>query len=252
MSFNPVRAKNWNKRNGRTRRPLDPHAGTKHSDIVRRSGMGATIPLENRQQTESGFMASIMETEGFSVRQEMIRAGTSIGYGHHLEANRVIRVLDGMLFVFEVGADGERQTRPLNVGGYFQAPAGKEYGYATSGTADAEILIIETPNYRAGWESLEEGVISTNQPEVFVAPPQDDLTKPERRPREQSRAKEQAMRSARRKVRRQPKRTTSAAPRGPSPSGAKQIGRNASTNTNSSNVDGVNPQPLGAGAYKQD
>jgi hypothetical protein len=157
-----------------------------------------------------------------------------------------------MLFVSQEGPNGERDISPLNVGGYFRAPAGKVYGYATSGTADAEILIVETPNYDVGWESLEAGVVSTNQPQVNIAPPQDDLAKPARRPRGESKAKEQAARTARRRVRRQPKRVTGTpVPRGPSPSGATQVGRNASTNANSASVEGVSPMPMGAGSFKK-
>lgn len=253
MSHNPVRAANWHKRNGRPRRQLNPHAGTKHSDIVRRQGMGATVPLANRQQTNSGFMASVMEADGFSIRQELVRAGTSIGYGCNPNADRVFRVLDGMLFVFEQNAKtGERTQRALNKGAYFCAPRGVPHGYATSGTADCELLIIETPGYYKGWETVEEGVVSTNQPQVAIAPNAPDLMRPARRPRGESKAKEQAVRSQRRKVRRQPVRVRpGGAPRMPSATGAPSVGRNASTNSNSANVAGVNPMPMGAGAYKE-
>jgi quercetin dioxygenase-like cupin family protein len=252
MSYNPVRAKNWNKRSNRRRQPLNPHAGTKHSDIVRRAGMGATVPLENRQQTASGFMASVMENDDFSVRQEMIGAGASIGFGLNPTGHRLIRVLSGLIFITEE-VKGARVLKKIQAGGSFRAPAGVAHGYSTTGTADAEILIVESPGYHAGWEELEAGVISSNRPQVFVKPAAADLNRPSRRPKEESKAKEQAIRVSRRRVRRQPRRGRQAAvaPRGPSPSGAAQVGRNASKNANSGAVAGVNPQPMGAGAYKE-
>jgi len=249
MSYNPTRAKNFYKNPSRRRRLApNPHAGTKHSDIVRRNGMGATVPLENRQQTASGFMASVFENDKFSVRQEVLAAGSSIGWGCNKKADRVIKVLTGVLYI-TVEEGGEKAMKTVQAGGYFRAPRKTQYGYATSGTADAEILVIESADYHKTWESLEDSIAPSGQPQIFVQPAASSTNRPARRSKEdRTQAVSQALRTASKGRRRKPQRMAVQAAQ--SGAGDARIGKNTTTNTNSGNVAGVNPMPGGAAAFR--
>jgi hypothetical protein len=159
--------------------------------------------------------------------------GNNSGYGVNPKADRVYQVVRGVLYATAKGeTDPQRAILTVQAGGVFKAPKGLEYSVATS-TEDTELLIIEDVNYAKTWQPLEEGVASnaaTSLPGAAV-----DNPLPVRR--KQSKAKEQAVAQARSRGR--------AANTSP-------VGVSRSQNANSVNVDGVNPMPAGAGAYRDD
>src|SRR5690606_14244261 len=98
MSYNPARAKNFYK-NANRRRKQDPHAGTKHSDIMRRQGFGSALPAGNRVATPRGMAATLFDGPNWTARIETIAAGNNLGYGVNHEADRLYSVLSGVLYV---------------------------------------------------------------------------------------------------------------------------------------------------------
>lgn len=220
MSYNPVRAAAGFRQN--RRKPQDPHSGIKHSDIVKRGGIGITAPMNvGKVNTNTGFSSNIFAGEGFVVRHESVYAGSSVGFGVNDTGDRVIHVLRGSLFAV-VESNGSTINQQIHVGGHILAPRGYKHGYATSGTLDCEILIIETPKYFDGWVSLTPGVVSNNAPTHSVP----TETAAPLRERDNSQAKLQAEMSARSKGKRRPKTVSEAA-----------------NNINSANQLGVNPRP---------
>jgi mannose-6-phosphate isomerase-like protein (cupin superfamily) len=254
MSYNPVRAKNFYRNTSKRPRRQDPHAGIKHSDIMRRQGMGQTLPTEGRQQTPHGFGATIFSGEDFNVRSEIIAAGNNLGFGVNEEADRVYQVIRGPLFVIIEGEQGTKDVLQVQDGGNFRAPRGLKHGVASSGTNDVELLVIESASYADTWQQIEDGVARTSedlaaytnnqaaqQAQINIA------DAPPARRRDQSKAKKQAVKEAAKRRRRQPKMAASPTPAQTAAAGQK-VGRNASKNANSGNVQGVNPMPMGPGS----
>lgn len=240
-----------NKR-GRKRRPVDVHAGVKHSDIMKRAGLGGTVPLEDRRQESYGFSAAVFNAENFTVRSAVIGAGNNLGLGVNPEADRVFRVQRGVLFAYVVtdtiidqdsGEESYQQDiLQVQEGSLFRAPRGMKYAVASSGTADVEVLIIEDKDYDKTWQPLGEAVMRPVSGMMTGATPSEPIPMGQRRTSDQARSRQvAAQQAARRQRRRQPRGPVAAA----NAAGhvAPQIGANAATNANSANVVGVNPKP---------
>lgn len=241
------------KNNNKKVRRLDPHAGTKHSEIMKRRGVGVTVPMEDREPTPHGFTAGVFSGD-FVVRHEVIGAGNNLGFGVNKKGDRVIRVSSGQLFVFVSDKEnkGNKTILKIIAGRYFRAPKGLKYGLAASGTEDVELMVIESPNYADGWKLLEEGetrevsnVLAGVHPEEATSVESSQLidvdlveTRTKRR-RRTSKAKEQALSQARKN-----KKVSKVIPQAANGAG-QRVGRNASTNANSATVVGVNPRPSG-------
>lgn len=224
--YNPTR--NTKSKKARLRRQ-NPHAGTKHSDIVKRNGVGGNAPVSQvLVHSLHGRESSIFSCDNFEVRYELFLAGNSSGYGVNEKGDRTIRVLRGTLFVTFEAMNGEKITKRIAPGAHLHAPAGMKHMFATSGTEDAELLFIETPDYRDDWQQLEDPVINkVNQP-VLSSP---EAAIPARR--KSTKAYEQAANAAARKGRRRGK-----GPKVVSPQTAL-----AATGAQAA-VTGLNPQPM--------
>jgi mannose-6-phosphate isomerase-like protein (cupin superfamily) len=254
MSHNPVRAANFYKNNNKRRRTVDAHAGTKHSDIMRRQGVGTSIPGTARYGTGHGFAADVFKGPDFTIRAEILAAGNAIGYGVNVEGDRVYQVMRGQLFI--TVADGTaKKIVTVQAGGSYVLPRGLAYSVATS-TEDVELLIIESTGYRQTWTEESHGIARAfeGSPSVSAGP----QAPTETRRRDQSKAKAQAAASAQalNKRRRRPPKAVAAPPTGArrgaiTQTGAQKIGRNAAANPNSAAVVGVSPMPTGAGGYKE-
>src|SRR5687768_15036766 len=97
MSYNPVRAQG---RTARRRPASNPHAGVKHSDIVRTRGVGSSLPpLSARESSEHGFGVPVFAGSDFVVRHEVMYQGNNSGIGVNEEADRIILVRRGLLFL---------------------------------------------------------------------------------------------------------------------------------------------------------
>lgn len=241
MSYNPVRAANFYRNTSKARRRNPPPgSGTKHSDILKRQGVGQTVPLNNRTETLHGVGAPIFEGGKFVVRSEVMFAGNATDYGVNEKNDRVYQVNSGVLFatvkVGEKNEGGEpqaiRDVIEVQAGGTFRAPKGLEYSVATS-TGPVELLIIEDKNYDKNWKRLSPGVSSTETSPVLAGATPDRPV--QHRRRDQSKAKAQA--------------ETAARSRGARPQTGGKIGRNTSIDANAANVRGTNPMPAGPGAY---
>jgi hypothetical protein len=239
MSFNPVRAASFYKNRKGTRHPDNPHAGTKHSDIVRRQGLGVTIPMADRTATATGLAAVLMANDKFVVRSEVIGSGNHLGLGMNKKQDRLLIIRVGSLFVQVNNEENPQEStfHRLQMGAHIKLPAGLVYKIAASGTEDSEVLFVEEPDYAAGFEYLErpetrglsaESVLTGNTP--FVTS--------ERRT-DQSVAKAQAVETATRTARRRPAKLGAAVAA-------------AVTNANSVSVQGVNPRPMGAAALSDE
>lgn len=253
MSYNPVRAASFYKNRGKgVRHPQNPHAGIKHSDIMRRQGLGVTVPMASRTMTPHGLAATLMESEAFVVRSEVIAAGNSLGRGLNSKQDRLMIVRVGSLFV-ETTDEVSQQAimHRLQTGAHVKLTKGLIHKIATSGTEDAEVLFVEEPGYQEGFEYIERPELKGMHAEAVLAGHTPDAaTQITARRHDQTVAKSQATQAAVKRGRRRVARTAA----GPTPASSGQaagsaIGRNASTNPNSGNVEGVNPQPMGAGAY---
>lgn len=271
MSYNPTRANHRNPSQRRRRKP-NPHAGVKHSDIMRRQGFGAGLPADDRAPTPHGIASRLFEGKDFSVTVEAIGAGNRLEFGVNKKADCVFYVLRGTLYIFVEGdppAEGEKAPHDIfqvAAGGRFSAPRGLRHGVAASGTEDVEVLVVRSAGYEKDWEALEQAVtretstVRTNEvalgpePVVGAGPlPTETPAVPQQRRRDQSKAKAAAAKQASRRARRKPKSQTPAPqpqPGGQSVTGAANVGHNPSDNPNSGNVNGVNPRPGGAGAYR--
>ena len=257
MSFNPVRAKNFYKNPSRRRRPADPRAGTKHSDIMRRQGVGLTVPGTNRFGTGTGFASDVFKGKDFTVRSEVLHAGNATGFGFNQEGDRVYQVMRGNLFITVGNDEGGKDIVQIQTGGQFVAPRGMQYNVATS-TEDVELLIIETAGYDDTWDEQEPGVARpVENPTQQSAGPATPTT----RRLDQTKAKQQAVAAARQTARRRGRRPAPKVAAGPTPAvqggggattqtGSSKLGRNTTTNANSGNVTGVSPMPGGPGAFR--
>ena len=223
MVYNPARAN----RNQKAKRAPNPHAGVKHSDIVRRNGVGLNAPMSvSKENTKHGMSAPIFEAPGFSVRYETVFAGNNTGIGVSEEGDRTIRVLRGSLFVFFEDENGVSIQYQIRADQHLNAPRGVRHGYATSGTEDVEILVVESADYK--WTLTGESVV-TSAPDAVIASPAASI--PPRRT--ESPAKEQALELQRQ--RRRPAKNKVVSPQ----------------NANSANAAGVNLRPMGPAALEE-
>lgn len=246
MTFNPVRAENFNKRN-RPRHELNPHAGIKHSDIMKRQGVGVTIPLDSRVNTPNGISALLFSGEDFVVRSELVASGNASDFGMNECDDRVYVIRNGVLFVRVGQEDGSSKMMQFQSGDVFRAPKGTKYSVAASGTHDVELLVIETANYDAGWQTIETGVAAGLGANVVLSgeSPSVDVPRIERR-RDQTLAKAQAEEIAaprRRKLRMSASTELSA---------GGNVRATRGSDPNSGTVLGVNPRPMGPGGVGED
>ena len=237
MSYNPARAAG-NHRNKRVKR-YDPHAGTKHSDIMRRKGVGFDATSAERSDTRHGFTSPVFSCDSFVQRYVCLYAGNNTGIGVTEKGDRSIRVMVGTLYVTflnkEKITDDEGNETVKDVASIQQfgegynvsLPKGTKYSLASSGTANVEILLTETVNYQDSWKELGEAAITASK-NVMVVPPR---TATRRRPRGESKAYQQAQQVSGRK--------------GEITALAETRRRSSGDNVNSSAVVGVNPRPSG-------
>ncbi len=243
MSYNPVRAAQPYRNTSKRRRRVDPKAGIKHSDIMRRQGVGQSVPLAGRTRTSHGVGAPIFDGDKFIVRSEVVFAGNSTDYGVNDKADRVYQVTSGVLYAtVKTGEnkDGSpiRENVAVQAGGTFRAPKGVSYCVSTA-TSDAEILIIEDKGYEKNWTKIEEGTVSEAKNTATLAGETSDAPTQKRR-KNQDKAKAAALANAKKRG------------RSTSPNVNKRVGVNKTTSSNAPNVSGTNPMPAGAAAYKDD
>lgn len=242
MSYNPTRQAG--KKNHRKRqRNYNPHAGVKHSDIMRRRGVGRHATTSERINTRHGYTSDVFSCEGFSQRYACLYAGNSTGIGFSESGDRTVRVMSGTLYVTfltkEQIIDDEgnstvkdnREIQTVQEGQTVNFPAGTKYALASSGTADVELLVTETTGYGNDWQELEDAAVTTPESITVVPPRQADT--PRRRPREESKAYQQAQHMGGKRGKAQ------AAAR------AETVRRSNNDNVNSSTFVGVNPRPSG-------
>ena len=226
--YNPTRQQ----QKGRRRPQLNPHAGTKHSDIMRRQGAGRGAPsVVNQSKTPHGFGNAVFECDGFTVRYETMFAGNNTGMLVNEDGDRTIRVLSGVVFLLteEVDKEGkatQHQTR-IAAGQHINAARGTRHAVATSGTTDVELLFIETPGYLETATALSAGVGSIPEDAVMVPP---EHTTPARRASQEKAQAQAELIQKTRQRRRAPRKKTS----GP-----------FSENANSAAAMGVKPRPSG-------
>lgn len=236
MSYNPARASG---KSNKKQRRFDPHAGTKHSDILRRKGVGFDATSAQRENTRHGFTSPVCSFEGFVQRYVCLFAGNNTGVGVNSEGDRSIRVMTGVLYVTSISkikeTDEEGEVTIRDVGeikeyapGYtVSLKRGTRYSLASSGTTNVEMLITETPGYQDTWKEIEGAVVAPQEDIILVAP----RTSQTRRPRGESKAKLAALKMSGKKVDLQ--------------ANAETRRRTSGENVNSSAVVGVNPRPSG-------
>lgn len=242
MSHNPVRAKNFYK-NNKKQRILNPHAGTKHSDIMKRQGSGFTTAMSGRTSTPYGFSACVFEGKNFVVRSEYLGAGNSWGFGVNEKGDRLYRVNTGILFV-TVETDGVSQLLTIQPGGTFQAARGTKHCIATS-TSDVELIVVESVNYAKNWTIVgAEPAVSGSTVSMVAA--SSDAAPPRRRDSRKAKAYAASLsRDKGRKV--SPNR-----PGFSNPLPQSAIKATKATPLMATNAKGVNLKPAGARAFAED
>lgn len=251
MSFNPVRAASFYRNRGKgVRQPNNPHAGIKHSDIMKRQGVGITVPMTGREVTPHGFSAVIMESDAFTVRSEVIASGNNLGCCFNPKQDRMILVQRGSLFIqLTDDTTQESTTHRLQQGANVKIPKGLVHMIAASGTEDSEVLFVEEPNYSAGLQWLKapelRGIAADT---VFAGVTPDAATAITHRRTDQTLAKTQAASMAVKKTRRRPVKQISPTPALPGVGGE----RAPNAPLIAAQVQGVNPRPMGAGALGDD
>lgn len=174
MSYNPNRAANFNTPNQRKQYVPKPGEGIHHSDIMRRAGSGLTIASGAlRTPTRFGYQSQVFECKDFTVRFEVLFPGNSTAFGTNKLGDRHIRVCRGSVYITSEVDASERVVKHLPVGAEFSAPRGTKYALATSGSEEAELLIVESVGYEKNWKELEEAVVKGNGgvPEVVTETP---------------------------------------------------------------------------------
>ena len=180
-------------------RKQDPHAGTKHSDIIRKHGVGVGAPIKQvLKRSTHGRFSPIFDCDSFSVRYELFMAGNNSGVGVNPDGDRTIRILRGSLFVTYEDKQGVVVSERIHQGAHLHVPANVKHSYATSGTSDVELLFIETPGYEDGWERLTDATLLCEDASMIMATP----TAARTGKRDSTKAKVQAVQSAARKARR--------------------------------------------------
>jgi len=187
MSHNPTRAT----RNINRQRKMNPHAGVKHSDIMKRRGASHSLPsVSDREKFEHGFTAEIFSAKSFVQKVMYFYAGNFTGIGVNKTKDRTIRVINGTLYVTFLDNDGGYDVQKYTSGTSINLPRGTKYGLSSSGTSDVELLVTESTNYRKGWERLEKGPIINVDEKSQLSPTQE--VQSTRRPRSESKAYQQA------------------------------------------------------------
>jgi len=232
MSYNP----NRNDNKGRKTRRLDPHAGTKHSDIMNRRGIGSSAPANvAKVDTLHGYRNEIFSNSEFSQYFECMYAGNSTGFGINKKRDKTARVMRGSVYLIlgtikEDNSIENTNTSLINEGGYILLPKGTGYSLATSGTSHVELLVTEATDYSKDFVSVEKSIVAKGDNVLLVS---SNSTVP-RRERDSSRAQDQAAKSREERKRGRPRK-----------------GGNAQPNANSSSSVGVNPMPMGAAALAE-
>ena len=124
---------------------MNPHAGTKHSDIVRRTGVGQALPAD-RKRTLTGYGAETFRGDDFTVRYELIAAGNAHPLGINTKRDRVVHVLEGQLFVqLAIPTEDSVEHKYVSVlaGGQYVAKAGTIHALGDSGTGDVSVMVVE-------------------------------------------------------------------------------------------------------------
>lgn len=221
-------------RRNKKQRIYDPHAGTKASDVRRAAQASSAAPVGDRQSTGHGYIVPVFSNDDFSAYYEMIYAGNHTGFGSNEEADRVVRVLSGNLYLTEEitrrDSKPERKIRKLPPGSHVALPRGKKYGYGTSGTDFAEVYIVETQGYADGWHTDEEATF--NNESQFIEKPVGELKPPRDPRRTDTKAMQQAEMMKARKGKLQRRK------------GVRRVD-GAADNPNSATSIGVNPRPMG-------
>lgn len=241
MSYNP----NIHGPQGRhvaRRRPLDPHAGRKHSDIVRGMGpRGMNVEdVRNREVTPHGWRIPYFVGEEFEMYYEYLCASNGTGVIRSEEHDRCVRVLAGMIFITK-----DQEIHTLHTGQAAALEKGTEYELATSGDTDAELLVCQGPKYEDSLERISQPT-ANNTRQINIpkeAPPRDARVNAE-----QSKKIAKQMQAERedriRKRQPVPKKTVTneLGEEVPAPRGSAPLPGQA--------VTGVNPKPVGAGGYE--
>lgn len=236
MSYNPARATGKSKNK---QRRYDPHSGTKHSDILRRKGVGFDATSDERENTRHGFTSPVCSFDGFTQRYVCLFAGNNTGIGVNSEGDRSIRVMSGVLYVTFVNkvkdTDEDGKVTVSDVGEVKEYPTGytvsfkrgTRYSLASSGTTNVEMLVTETTGYQDTWKEIEGAVVRQQEDIILVAP----RTSQTRRPRGESKARLAALKMSGKKA--------------DLVANAEDRRRSSGENVNSSTVVGVNPRPSG-------
>lgn len=237
MSYNPIRAAGKNN-HSRTQRTPNPHSGTKHSDIIRRRGVGKFATDSAKEDNKHGFSSNVFSCESFVQRYVCLYAGNNTGMGVNKKGCRTIRVMAGTLYVTfvnkvkttsdagEVDVSDVADIVACKEGQVTNLPKGTRYSLAASGTANVELLITETANYQDTWKELGDASVNTPK-SVTMVPPSSS-----RRPRGESKALQQAQRLSNKKGNAQVHAQL-------------ETVRRTNDNINSSTHIGVNPRPSG-------
>lgn len=168
--------------------------GLKASDILRRLGKNISTVIKPEDKTKFGFAKELTSNKKFKVRVETLAPGNNRGFGKNEEDSRVFYVTGGTLYVAKK-TEKEVETLQFPAGSYFVAEPGVEHSYASSGTSEVSILVVETGNYEKGWKSLEA---ATESDKIEMASFLDNAKKAEQMKtipprRANSKAKEQAI-----------------------------------------------------------
>jgi len=245
VAHNPTRTKNFYKNTDRRRgRVRQKGAGTKHSDILRRQGVGMTMAIDKGQKTASGFSTVIFEGKDFIVRGEVLAENNLTPFGVNAKADRIYYVTHGILFANV--QDGDKiKTMQFQAGDTFKAVRKTHYSVASANTA-VEMIITESTDYEKNFKKSQDGhfnassnfIASANETNRNVAKPA-----PRRPRRNQAKAKAVQAEVARRKF--------GGGPRAGTPSAA-AAAPNGGANANSANSVGANPRPMGPGAFRDE
>lgn len=236
MSYNP--AIHGKQKLARQKR-IDPHAGKKHSDIMRSMGpRGTNIEdIRNRQATPHGWRILYFQGSEFEMYYEYLCARNGTGVIKNLEHDRCLRVLNGMLYVTSGG-----KIETLYAGQACALPKGTEYELATSGDTDVELLICQGPNYE---ETCEHITQATQTNPVMATVPKEAPSRDSRVSSEKAKKQAMLIKAAREKRRQPiPKKTVTneLGEEVPAPAGKAPLPGQT--------VTGVNPNPVGAGGYE--
>jgi hypothetical protein len=230
MSYNPHLSANFYKTT-QPRHAPDFRAGTTHGEIMKRHGIGSTLPNQNRVNTATGIAVELFSGP-FVVRSELMSAGNSSGKIVNSKKDRVILVQKGTLCVL---VNKEEIPRQIKAGNVFVAKKKEEYEIATLGNTDVELVFIEEPDYASNVKVLSEGNVRAMDTSSLMSG-LEETTPPRVRTSDQSKSLEASLEIA--KVRNSKKENTH-----------KTINILVDS-PNSDAVLGISPKPLGPGAFE--